>query len=65
VSLYWDQTGKEWTVFTRMMVANNAFAKSIKDFLERHGCGIKTKEGQELIEVIHSDRWALGKGNYG
>lgn len=48
-----------------MMVVNNAFAKLIKDFLERHGCGIKTKEGQELMEVIHSDRWALGKGNYG
>jgi len=31
-----------------MMVVNNTSAKSIKDFLERHGCGIKTKEGQEL-----------------
>ncbi|MCK4829280.1 IS1595 family transposase [bacterium] len=57
VSLFRDRTGREWPGFAHMMVVDNASAESIKDFLERLGCGIATKEGQELMEVIRSDGW--------
>lgn len=57
VSLYRDKTGKEWPGFAHMKVVDNASAESIKDFLERLGCGITMEERQELMEAIRSDGW--------
>jgi len=57
VSLYRNQEGEEKPGFAHMQVVDNAAADTIEDFLDRLGCGVMTKEGQQLIEAIRSDGW--------
>jgi len=57
ISLYRDREGEEKPGFAHMQVVDNAAADTIEDFLERLGCGVMTKEGQQLLEAIRSDGW--------
>ncbi len=57
VSLYRDRHGKERPGFAHMQIVDNASAKVIESFLERLGCGVKTQDGQQLLEAIRSDGW--------
>jgi hypothetical protein len=57
VSLYRDKTGKERPGFAHMRVVDNAAADSVENFLDRLGCGIRTNEGNQLLEAIRSDGW--------
>lgn len=57
VSLYRDRKGEERPGFAHMQVVDNAATDTIEDFLERLGCGVMTKEGQQLLEAIRSDGW--------
>jgi len=57
VSLYRDKKGEERPGFAHMRVVGNASTESIEIFLERLGCGISTKEGKQLMEVVRSDGW--------
>jgi hypothetical protein len=57
ISLYRDREGEERPGFAHMQVVDNAAADTIEDFLERLGCGVMTKEGQQLLEAIRSDGW--------
>ena len=40
-----------------MQVMDNGSVKSIENFLDRLGCGARTKEGQDLLEAIRTDGW--------
>ena len=57
VSLYRDRKGEEKPGFAHMQVVDNASADTVEDFLDRLGCGVMTKEGQQLLEAIRSDGW--------
>ena len=57
VSLYRDRKGEERPGFAHMQVVDSAATDTIEDFLERLGCGVMTKEGQQLLEAIRSDGW--------
>jgi len=57
VSLYRDRKGEEKPGFAHMQVVDNAAADTVEDFLDRLGCGVMTKEGQQLLEAIRSDGW--------
>jgi len=57
VSLYRDRYGEEYPGFAHMKVVDNASASTIKNFLERLGCGSTTKEGQDLLKAIRTDGW--------
>ena len=57
VSLYRDRKGEEKPGFAHMQVVDNASADTAEDFLDRLGCGVTTKEGQQLLEAIRSDGW--------
>lgn len=57
ISLYTDRKGKEHPGFAHMAIVEDASAESIGEFLERLGSGPETQEGQELLEVIRTDRW--------
>jgi len=57
VSLYRDKKGKERPGFAHMRVVDNAAADSVENFLDRLGCGIRTNEGNQLLEAIRSDGW--------
>jgi hypothetical protein len=64
ISLYRDREGEERPGFAHMQVVDNAAADTIEDFLERLGCGMMTKEGQQLLEAIRSDGWrSYGKAS--
>jgi hypothetical protein len=55
ISLYRDKAGKEHPGFAHMKVVQTVSAKTIQSFLDRLGCGIRSKEGQPLLEGIRSD----------
>lgn len=57
VSLYRDQKGEERPGFAHMQVVDSAATGTIEEFLERLGCGVMTKEGQQLLEAIRTDGW--------
>ena len=57
VSLYRDRKGEEKPGFAHMQVVDDASADTVEDFLDRLGCGVMTKEGQQLLEAIRSDGW--------
>lgn len=57
VSLYQDRKGEEKPGFAHMQVVDDASADTVEDFLDRLGCGVMTKEGQQLLEAIRSDGW--------
>ena len=57
VSLYRDRKGEEKPGFAHMQVVDDASADTVEDFLDRLGCGVLTKEGQQLLEAIRSDGW--------
>ena len=57
VSLYRDRKGEERPGFAHMQIIDNASADTVEDFLDRLGCGVMTKEGQQLLEAIRSDGW--------
>jgi hypothetical protein len=57
VSLYRDRTGEERPGFAHLRVVEDASAKTIEDFLDRLGCGVRTEEGRQLLEAIRSDGW--------
>lgn len=55
VSIYRNYKGEEKPGFAHMRIVNDASAETIEDFLERLGCGKKTKEGTQILETIRSD----------
>jgi transposase-like protein len=57
VSLYRNDKGEEHPGFAHMQVVDDASAKTIKNFLDRLGCGSTTKEGQDLLDAIRTDGW--------
>jgi len=57
VSLYRNRKGEEKPGFAHMQIVDNAAADTVEDFLDRLGCGARTKEGQQLLETIRSDGW--------
>jgi transposase-like protein len=57
VSLYTNKKGEEKPGFAHMRVVDNASTDSVEDFLDRLGCGVTTKDGQQLLETIRSDGW--------
>jgi transposase-like protein len=57
VSLYKNKKGEEKPGFAHMQVVNNVSAEVVEVFLDRLGCGVMTKEGKQLVEIIRTDGW--------
>jgi len=57
VSIYRNRKGEEKPGFAHMCVVEDASAETIENYLDRLGCGVKTKEGKQLMKAIRSDGW--------